>query len=270
MTAPELALPPMDLPTVAAAADRALDRFANLIRSIPELSDPAVGTWSMHQVAAHLIGVVSAYADIARGDGSPYSDLSRVAEVNEARMTTIEDRTPFGLGQQIQELRPVVAAALEGPDLAVPGHDGVPLLRSVAGARILGEAVVHGWDVATAAQRMWWIEPKDAALIFRSFLPFLPLFVNREAARGVTARIDVRMKKFPEARGVFAFSDGELTVEAEPRGKVDCTVVGAPASMILVVHRRVGLANPLLRGQLAAWGRKPWLAFRLVNLFDPP
>ena len=77
-------------------------------------------------------------------------------------------------------------------------------------------------------------------------------------------------KKFPEARGVFAFHDGELTVEGEPQGRVDCTIVGAPASMVLVMHRRVSLANPVLRGQLAAWGRKPWLALRLVNLFDPP
>jgi uncharacterized protein (TIGR03083 family) len=270
VTAAEHAPPPMDLPTVAAAADRALDRFANLIRSIPELSDPAVGTWSMHQVAAHLIGVVNAYADIARGDGSPYQDLAAVAEVNDTRMATVEDRTPFGLGQQVQDLRPIVAAALEGPDGEVVGHDGVPQLRSVAGARILGEAVVHGWDVATAAERMWWIEPSDAALIFRSFLPFLPLFVNEERARGVTARFDVRMRKFPEARAVFAFENGALSVEAEPQGRVDCTLVGAPGSMILVMHRRIPLANPILRGQMAAWGRKPWLGFRLVNLFDPP
>ena len=260
----------MDLPTVAAAADRALDRFANLIRSIPELSGSALGTWSMHQVAAHLIGVVDAHASIARGDGSPYADLAKVAEVNDARMATVEDRTPFGLGQQIQELRPVVAAALEGPDAEVPGHDGVPQLRSVAAARILGETVVHGWDVATAAERMWWIEPSDAALIFRSFLPFLPLFVNREKAEGVTARFDVRMRKFPEARAVFAFREGELTVEGEPQGRVDCTLVGAPASVILLLHRRIGLANPVLRGQLAVWGRRPWLALRLVHLFDPP
>lgn len=260
----------MDLPTVAAAADRALDRFANLIRSIPELSDPAVGTWNLHQVAAHVLGVVGAYADIARGEGSPYTDLARVGEVNEKRMATVSDRTPFGLSQQLQDLRPVVAAALEGPDALVPGHDGVLQLRSIAAGRILGETIVHSWDVATAAQRMWWIEPADAALIFRSFLPFLPLFVHPQNARGFTGRFDVRMRKFPEARAVLAFRDGELTVEAEPQGRVDCTLMGAPASMILVVHRRIGLANPILRGQLAAWGRKPWLGFRLVNLFDPP
>lgn len=270
MTAAESAPPPIDLPTVAAAADKALDRVANLVRSIPEQSDKALGDWSIATTAAHLMGVVGGYIDILNGEGSPYTDLAKVAQTNEELLLRITDRTPFQLAEQIQDLRPRLAAAVEGPDGMVPGHAGVPHLRSIATARILGEATVHGWDIATAAQRMWLIDPSDAALIFRSFLPFLPLFVHPENAKGVTARFDVRVRKFPEARAVFAFKDGVLTVEGEPQGRVDCTLSGAPASMILVVHRRIGLAGPIARGQMAAWGRKPWLGFKLVNFFDPP
>ena len=133
------------------------------------------------------------------------------------------------------------------PDGLVPGHAGDPQLRSIATARILGEAVVHGWDISMAAKRMWWIEPSDAALIFRSFLPFLPLFVHPENAKGVNARFDVRVRKFPEARAVFAFREGELVVEGEPQGRVDCVLSGAPASMILVIHRRIGLIRSRYR-----------------------
>lgn len=265
--------PPIDLATVTAAADKALDRVANLVRGIPEQSAKAVGDWSIAQTAAHLMGVVGAYIDIAAGKGSPYTDIDprAVAATNADLMARITERTPFQLAEQIQALRPALAEAIgDEPDGLVPGHAGMQQLRSIASARILGEAVVHGWDISMAAKRMWWIEPSDAAMVFRSFLPFLPLFVDTEKAKGVNARFDVRVRKFPEARAVFAFRDGELLVEAEPQGRVDCTLSGAPASMILVIHRRIGLWGPIARGQMSAWGPKPWLGFRLVNFFDPP
>jgi uncharacterized protein (TIGR03083 family) len=269
MTTPT-APPRLDLPTVAAAADAVLDRFAQLVRAIPDLSGPAIGTWSMEQTAAHTIGVCQAYLDIARGDGSPYTDLGQVAQINEARMNAITERTPAALADQLQALRPGLAAAAAGPDGEVPGHAGAPQLRSSGIARVLGEVLVHGWDIGRAARRPWVIEPTEAALTFRSFLPFLPLFVDPVTTRGLTARFDVRCRKFPEARAVFAFRDGVLSVEGEPQGPVDCTMSSAPVPLILVVHQRIGLAGPILRGQMAAWGPRPWLGFRLVNYFDPP
>jgi uncharacterized protein (TIGR03083 family) len=262
--------PRLDLPTVGAAADRVLDQVANLVGGLPDLTTPAIARWNAEQTAAHLIGVCSAYLEIARGEGSPYTDLNRVAQINEQRMATITARKPSELADRLQSLRPELAAVVDQPDGEVPGHAGEPLLRSSAAARILGEALVHGWDIAQGAGRPWAMEPSDAALVFRSFLPFLPLFVDPVTTRGVTARFDVRLRKFPEARAVFAFQDGVLTVEGEPQGPVDCFLSGAPAPLILVVHRRVGLAGPILRGQMAAWGRKPWLGLRLVNFFDPP
>ncbi|HUR73186.1 MAG TPA: maleylpyruvate isomerase family mycothiol-dependent enzyme [Sporichthya sp.] len=271
MAAAEHAPPPIDLPTVAAAADRTLDRVANLVRGLPDLSAQALPAWSIEQTAAHLMGVIGAYLDIARGSGSPYYDLSKVAHTNDELMARITERTPAQLAAQIQALRPALAAAVaQGPDGYQPGHLGAPTLRSICVSRILGEAAVHGWDIATAAGRPWTIDPADAALIFRGFLPFLPLFVHPQNAKGVSARFDVRVRNFPEARAVFAFDNGVLAVEGEPRGRVDCVMSGAGPSMILVMHKRIGLAHPLLRGQALAWGPKPWLGLKLISLFDPP
>lgn len=271
MTAAEHEPPPIDLPTVAAAADRALDKVAHLVRGIPEQSDKALPDWSIAQTAAHLMGVIGAYIDIAAGNGSPYNDLGKVAQTNEDLLARITDRTPFQLSEQIQALRPALAAAVgDEPDGYRPGHLGEPTLRSIAVSRILGEAVVHGWDIATAAERLWLIDSADAALIFRGFLPFLPLFVNPETTKGLTARFDVRVRKFPEARAVFAFENGVLTMEGEPQGRVDCVLSGSGPSLILVMHRRIGLAHPVVRGEALAWGRKPWLGLKLISLFTPP
>lgn len=262
--------PPPDLAVVAAAADRALDRVANLVRGISDLGATAVGSWTMQETAAHLLGVVGAYAAVARGEGSPFGDLSRVAEVNEAALAAVSERRPRELGEQLQNLRPEVRAALAGPDVEIAGHGAEPLRTSVAAGRILGEAVVHGWDIAKAAGRLWVIDPADAALVFRCLLPCAPRFVDPVRAHAVTARFDVRVRKFPEARAVFAFADGVLTVEESPQGRVDCVLSAAPGPLILVMHRRIGLRRPILTGDLAAWGRRPWLGTRLVDLFDPP
>jgi uncharacterized protein (TIGR03083 family) len=271
VTAAEHGPPPIDLPTVTAAADRSLDRVAALVRDLPDLSAKALPAWSIEQTAAHLMGVIGAYIDIAGGAGSPYTDLRDVAGTNEQLLTRITERTPAQLAEQIQALRPALAAAIgQEPDGYRPGHLGVPTLRSIAASRVLGEAVVHGWDIARAAKRPWVIDPVDAALIFRGFLPFLPLFVHPENAKGVTARFDVRVRRFPEARAVFAFTDGVLTVEGEPQGRVDCVMSGAGPSMILVMHRRIGLFAPMFRGQSMAWGPKPWLGLKLISLFAPP
>jgi uncharacterized protein (TIGR03083 family) len=262
--------PTLDLPTVAAAADRVLDRFAGLVGGLPDLSAPAIGTWSVEQTAAHTIGVCQAYLDNANRQGTPFTDLTRVAEINEQRMTTITERSPAALAAQLQALRPALAAAAAGPDGEVAGHAGAPQLRSSGVARILGEVLVHGWDVGRATGRPWVIDPTDAALTFRSFLPFLPVFVHPVTTRGLTARFDVRLRGFPEARAVFSFRDGVLTVEGEPQGPVDCVLSSAPVPVILVVHQRIGLLGPILRGQMAAWGRRPWLGLQLVSYFDPP
>jgi hypothetical protein len=194
-----------------------------------------------------------------------------VSGTNEELLTRITERSPAALAEQIQTLRPSLAAAVgTEPDGYRPGHLGAPTLRSICVSRILGEAEVHGWDIATAAGRPWVIDPVHAALIFRGFLPFLPLFVHPEKARGVTARFDVRVRQFPEARAVFAFDNGVLTVEGEPRGRVDCVMSGVGPALILVMHKRIGLFHPLLRGQALAWGPKPWLGLKVVSFFDPP
>jgi uncharacterized protein (TIGR03083 family) len=265
------ALPdPPELAAVAAAVDAGLRRMVDLIRGIPDLSAPAVGTWSIEHTAVHLTAGVELYAGIARGEGSPYSDLAAIAASNEALIATVTERSPQALADRLDLARKDFAAALGEENSTVPWHGGVPLPRSVVAGLVLGEIAVHGWDISRAAGRTWSIPPAYGALIFRSFLPIVHLFVDREATAGLTARYDLRARGYPEARAILAFNDGDLTVEREPAGPVDCVMSTAPGALVLVLMGRTGPWQPVFHGQALAWGRKPWLGFGLAKLFATP
>lgn len=64
----------------------------------------------------------------------------------------------------------------------------------------------------------------------------------------------------------FAFSNGELTVGPPSSRRVDCHVSADPAALLPVIWGRRSQWPAIARGRLAAWGRKPWLGFRLSSL----
>jgi hypothetical protein len=69
---------------------------------------------------------------------------------------------------------------------------------------------------------------------------------------------------------VLHFDDGDLTVEPEPSGRVDCHLSADPVAFMLVGWGRIGQGPAILKGQLLAWGRKPWLGLKLRSLLRNP
>jgi len=60
--------------------------------------------------------------------------------------------------------------------------------------------------------------------------------------------------------------DGSIAVE--PAG--DCRISADSAAFLLVAYGRIGQLGPILRGQLIAWGRRPWTALRLNSFIRNP
>jgi hypothetical protein len=71
-------------------------------------------------------------------------------------------------------------------------------------------------------------------------------------------------------RAVLRFDDGDLTVEPEPAGPVDCHLSVDPEAFMLVGWGRITQGPAILKGQLFAWGRKPWLGLKLRSLLRNP
>jgi uncharacterized protein (TIGR03083 family) len=261
-----------DKDQIAVAVEAAMGRVCALLRSVPNPDARAVGTWTVRDVAAHLASGTRLYMGIILGEGSPYTRLDGIADFNAAGVAAIPDRDCKALADRLQSaVADFVAAVRTTPgDPEVAWHAGIQLPVSTVAAVLLGEALIHGYDIAQASRRPWLIPPTHACLVFSGVMVMLPYFVNRAAAAGVRASFDIRLRGEKGPRVQLAFDDGTLHASTGPVGSVDCHVSADPTAFLLVMYGRQGTLRPALTGKVFAWGRKPWLAFRMPSLLQRP
>jgi hypothetical protein len=120
---------------------------------------------------------------------------------------------------------------------------------------LVGEQILHGYDVARTLRRRWPINTADAALMLHAVTAMMPLAVNPETARWFTASYEVRARGVPQF--VVRFRNGVATVEPPSGQAVDCRLSADPVDLMLVAYGRISQWGPIARGRLRAWGRKP-------------
>src|SRR5262249_6999045 len=134
--------------------DRALDQVADLIAVTPAAA-PAIGRWSAREVAAHIAGGLELYTELIRGGMSPAETIDAIAPMNDEIIGSIDEAGMPALAERIRRCANEYRRALSQ-------HNGDPDIHWHAGARVplsslvaisLGEAVVHGRDIARAARR---------------------------------------------------------------------------------------------------------------------
>ncbi|MDP8925306.1 MAG: maleylpyruvate isomerase family mycothiol-dependent enzyme [Chloroflexota bacterium] len=247
------------------------ERAADLLRSAPAATVPIPRSgWTVADAAAHLVLGARLYADLAAGADSPFTDLRDLAGTNARLLGQFPERRAAPLADALLAAERDFLAALTGRSGTEPvrWHQGIPLTLSALAHLQLGELLIHGWDIARGVGRPWPIEPAHARLVLSSLPTVLPWFVDERAARGVRARYDIRIRRGP--RFVCHVADGRLTIEPSGAGPVDCIISADPVAFLLVGYGRVSQWGPILRGQMLAWGRKPWLAFAFKRLLRNP
>jgi hypothetical protein len=133
---------------------------------------------------------------------------------------------------------------------------------------------MHGYDIAHATGRKWRIEPTHAAMVMQQFLvPVLQTvdprtFVNAKKAAGLQATYQLNLRG--GERFNFVFNDGSLRVEEPSARQVDCHISADPAAFFMVFWDRQSQWNAIAKGQLVAWGRKPWLGLKFRSLVRNP
>jgi uncharacterized protein (TIGR03083 family) len=150
----------------------------------------------------------------------------------------------------------------------VPFFGGVTIELAAQSAILLGEFVVHGHDVARSISRPWPIEAAHARLTIAAITALLPRYVDQVHAAGLTATYQVRLRGGPSFQ--MRFDRGTATVEPPQPGAADCRLTVDPVAFLLVVYGRRSQWPGILRGQLRAWGRRPWLGLRFQRLFVRP
>lgn len=249
--------------------------FLEIVRA-PDTPIPR-SEWTIREAAAHVVASLGDYGDWLSGtrslraaDPTLGPTNAQIRAVNADRMREVEDWDLHALAKATAETVDRFLAATEGRpgDSPCDWYDKRPSTLAQMTGVMLGEVLLHGYDMAGAVRAPWRIGREEATLVVLGALALLPAYVDERAAHGVRASYAIGIRGGPIV-GV-RFEDGSAQVDAPPRLPVDCRISADPVALLLVSYGRIGPWGPALRGRMLAWGRKPWLAPRFASLILNP
>jgi uncharacterized protein (TIGR03083 family) len=261
---------PLDLPATRAALEVVGPRLVGLLAAVPDPQAPTHGlAWTLGETSLHIADGPARYADFARGRALPQPTID-TGTIFAHHMAAEPERTPSMLARRLeantqQYLAETAALPATHP---VPFFGEVTIELAAQSAILLGEFVVHGYDVARSIGRPWPIDPAHARLIVAGVTAVMPRYVDPTSAAGHTATYEVRLRGGP--RFQVRFDRGTATVGPPHAGTADCRLTVDPVTFLLVMYWRRSQWPGILRGQLRAWGRRPWLGPRFQGLFVRP
>jgi len=266
-----------DWVVACSAVETMAARIADLIRSVPDAESPALGVWRAGELAAHLTHVFEIDLDLINEVESPLADLDDLSELTTTRVRDEAVRDLPALARRVEAAASGFLAVARGLDGTEPRFwvGGVKVTASALACHIVSECLIHGLDLSRAAGRRWPFERGHAILAFEGFI--CPMYrslgrpayaVNQAKAAGVNACYDIRVRG--GQRVFLVFAGGGVTIETPSDRRVDCHLSIDPRALLLLAWHRVGLAPPILKGQVLPWGRRPWLSFRLPGLLQLP
>ena len=275
------------------ALGEAVDRVTELLRSVTDTSPRALGDWNIGELAMHLSQVWLAVPGLARGDLSELHELlpgvagvpggSVVRDIWDLGDTTIlgvrsdPERDLGVLADRIASRAAQYLADIEGHAPDEPRAwlvQGAKVTLQMLTCHLLSETITHGYDIARAAGRPWDIDPAEAAMVLNGFIVQVlrtidpSALVHRGRAGDATATFELRIRG--SATYHFVFDRGELHVEDPAPRRIDCHISADPVALLLLMWGRRSQWKAIARGQLLAWGRKPWLGPRLRAMIRNP
>lgn len=255
------------------AVRRATGRVAELVRSLTDPHQALPGLdWSARDVPAHLVTGFDLYVDIAAGTPSPVPALDRttIAAENAKRIADIPETDPAKLAGLLEDAADRFLASVEGRvgTQEVVFHAGIRLdLASLLGV-LLGELLLHGYDLARLLHRPWPLDQADAALVLAGYAPCYGATANRERTRRLTAAFDVELRGV--ASFVVRFDDGDYSVEPSGSEAVDATISADPVAFLLVSSGRLDRWPAMTLRLVEVGGADPPLGVRFFDLFVYP
>ena len=186
------------------------------------------------------------------------------------RLRVDPERDPAAAADRIEEFAGAIWPAFRAmsSDETFEWFGELKIPAYTAPAIIATEALVHGFDVARAEEQPWPIDSESARLAVRGLFPLLPEYVNRAAAYDVRVCYELRLRGGPPV--YLTIEDGVLSVDETPPRPVDCRLSVDPTAYLLVGYGRTSQWGAALKGQIVAWGRKPWLGLKLGKMIASP
>lgn len=265
-----MSLPVLDRTATLEAAESSTKNFVALLRSVPDPAATAIGHWSIAELACHLSQVHRAAAGMLRDEGSPIKNHKTMAAEWDRYVAEDTERDLSALASRIEESWEVSKELLHARDWTAPlgWHGGLSGPTYTLAAVLISEGLIHGLDIARASDRRWKLDPEHARMAIFGFMPNLPDFTNEEVVRRLDATFELRVRG-----GWWVYvtvADGRLEISEVTERSIDCRLSVDPVAYLLVGFNRQNQYAAIARGQVFAWGRKPWLGLTFGKLFDSP
>jgi uncharacterized protein (TIGR03083 family) len=240
-------------------------RFADVLRSAPDASAKVKGLeWKIAELAAHVATVLDwqSYSVALFDPAVPGAHPA----YNERLLHQFPERDPKVLARVIEDRAAEATDRLgRDPDRRIYAFN-TPRSVTSYGALLLGELLVHGWDLANTLHRPWPITAAQARTVVYGAAEALPFLVNRSVAKPLRCVFEIRLRGGEPL--LIRVQNGSVSVSvAEPAGYVDLHVSGEPVTYLLVGAGRRSEWRAALTGKIVSWGPRPWLALPLRRLF---
>ncbi|RDH76505.1 maleylpyruvate isomerase family mycothiol-dependent enzyme [Mycolicibacterium moriokaense] len=256
----------------------AAGRTAALLRRAENAQRPVPGLdWTAAETAAHLTGELRDYTlALSRHTGGYLTHANRPTEspsrmgaaVNARQLIDVPERDPGRLADLIEEAALGYLSAADAADesAAIPTANGLVLSPPTMTSLLLGEQLIHGFDIARALGARWDLDTHEARLVIPGALSVAPRYLRPSAA---ATRVSFELR----IRGANAYRmavDRGTAVVTGAGAKSDCVITADPVAFLLLCYGRISPWSPILRGKLRAGGRKPWLAMKFATLMTSP
>jgi uncharacterized protein (TIGR03083 family) len=260
-----------------AAAREALtvmaERYARLVEGLDDMSVPIPGSdWTVRDAAVHLSRHGHRYTAMVRGEFS-VAAVPIDKEFLDARARAIIDENletdPKKLADQIRESYALLIdlTATVPADRTIDYFGGLRPDFATTVSLVVGEPVLHGYDIATAVGVPWPIDPAHAALAASGWRAVYPAMFQPAAAAGLDATYRI------EVAGTVGFfvriADGTYDDATAPES-VDCVVSADPVAALLVISGRISQWAAIALGLMTFAGPSPEVGPRFADLFRFP
>jgi uncharacterized protein (TIGR03083 family) len=253
------------------ALDRSTSATAAMLRAAGSKDVPIPHlTWTVAQCAAHQVISDHLYVNQVEGPGA-HLTIERTSELNDWSVERAAGLEPAALASDLEaSTRRFIATVRELPaDATFTWWSGARAPVDTAVALLVGERLVHGWDVGRATGAPWPIPGQDAAIAMAGSFEMMPLLVDPQAARGFSATYEMRLRD--SATYELRFEDGALTTSRVAGvERADCRISAHPTTLMLLGYGRISQWSAIARGRMFATGRKPWLGMRLGRVLRNP
>ncbi|HEV3471875.1 MAG TPA: maleylpyruvate isomerase N-terminal domain-containing protein [Actinomycetota bacterium] len=253
----------LDVGHVCAALERHTRRLTALMRNITAADAPAIGSWSIHDVALHVTDGMANYAKRINGESA--SELDAIRNMAQWNVETVKRLPRKPLPELAAEMDRVTGAFIAvarsmAPDRMVPWYAGFSIPAVVAVALRLVEHIIHGYDMAKAARETWPIERHDAVAMTYGLAYTSPHFVEPDRL-DFEGTLEVRIRG--EAPFFFAVKDRRLHVDGSVMRDAGFHISAEPVAWVLVSTERMSRVFAALTGRIIGWGVRPLLPFKL-------